>query len=87
MTMNAFHPDYVQTHMPDFMSNFRRESHAITEGKKAAARPRKTRELDGQIQAEALSSPAKRKKRTTYPAPRIDLAPRQYRTYSKAGAK
>jgi hypothetical protein len=41
MTMNAFHPQYVQTHMPEFIANFRRESHAITEGKKAAAKPRK----------------------------------------------
>jgi len=85
--MNAFHPQYVQTHMPEFMANFRRESHAITEGKKAAARPRKTRESAGQQQAAPLSSFPKTKKRTTYPAPRIDLAPRQYYTFSKAGAK
>ncbi len=55
MTMNAFHPAYVQTYMPEFMANFRRESHAITEGKKAAARPRKTRESAGQHQSQAAS--------------------------------
>jgi hypothetical protein len=81
MTMNAFDPAYVQTHMPEFMANFRRESHAITEGKKAAARPRKTRESAGQQQAAPLSSFPKTKKAS------INLEPRQYYTFSKAGAK
>lgn len=81
MTMNAFHPQYVQTYMPEFMANFRRESHAITEGKKAAARPRKNRQSDGQHHAAPLSDFPKTKKAS------VNLEPRQYYTFSKAGSE
>lgn len=78
--INAFHPLFVTVHMPEFMSDLRKESHAITEGKKAAAKPRKTRESDGQNGVATLASFPKTK-------PRVDLTPREFRTWSKAGAK
>lgn len=80
-TINAFHPMYVHTHMPDFVREFRRTSGAITEGKKAAAKPRKTRQSAGQSGKAPLSDFPKTQ------SSRIDLTLRQYNTYRKAGAK
>jgi hypothetical protein len=34
--INAFHPDYVKTYMPEFMSSIRTESTQTQNGKKAA---------------------------------------------------
>ena len=46
MTINAFHPDYVKTHMPDFLSKVQIESTqyangVINGGKSKAAREAK----------------------------------------------
>jgi len=34
MTINAFHPSYVQTYMPQFMSAIRKEADQTANGKK-----------------------------------------------------
>ena len=34
MTINAFHPAYVETYMPEFMSVIRKEASQIANGKK-----------------------------------------------------
>lgn len=35
--MNAFHPDYVKTYMPEFLSTIRSESAAKVNGQKSGA--------------------------------------------------
>jgi len=44
MIINAFHPAYVQTYMPEFMSTIRKESEAKLNGQKFGATARATRE-------------------------------------------
>lgn len=79
--INAFHPLYVCVHMPEFISGIRKDANAVMEGKKAASKPRKTRESDGQNGVSTIASFPKTK------SDRIDLAPREFYTYSKEGAK
>jgi hypothetical protein len=44
MTINAFHPLYVQTHMPEFMSKMRIESNQYTHGVINGGKSKATRE-------------------------------------------
>lgn len=43
-TINAFHPDYVKTHMPQFLTTLRKESKQTEDGKVSAAKPKVNRE-------------------------------------------
>jgi len=76
---NAFSPDYVKTHMPEFLSKIRKESDAHINGVRSGIIARATRESDGKTKASPLSDFPKTK--------RVSLEPRQLYTYSKAGAK
>jgi hypothetical protein len=72
--INAFHPDYVKTYMPEFMSDLRIHSaqHAqgvINGGKSKAAKEAKNKA--------AFTTNTKSKK--------VDLAVKDYYTFSKAG--
>ena len=42
--MNCFHPDYVKTHMPEFMLSIRKEEKQRLNGLETGQRGRKTRE-------------------------------------------
>jgi hypothetical protein len=42
--MNAFHPDYIRTFYPQFLSDFRAEAHQISQGKVNGQKARHTRE-------------------------------------------
>jgi hypothetical protein len=42
--MNAFHPDYIRTYHPQFLSNVRIESNQIEQGKVNGKKARHTRE-------------------------------------------
>jgi hypothetical protein len=77
MSINAFHPDYVQTYMPQFLSTIRSESAAKENGKKFGIMARATRESDGRAKTSALSDFPKTK--------RVSLAPTEFFIYSKAG--
>jgi len=44
MTVNAFHPAYVSTYMPEFLSSIRSEAAAKANGEKYGSMARATRE-------------------------------------------
>ena len=77
--MNAFHPKYIETHMPEFLTNIRKEADAKANGLKFGTLARATRESDGTTKSSPLSDFPKTK--------RVSLEPRQFYTYTKAGAK
>ena len=76
--MNAFHPKYIETHMPDFMEKVRAEAAATANGIKSGITARASRESDGRTTVSALSD---------FPKTKPSLEPREFRIYSKAGAK
>jgi hypothetical protein len=76
--INAFHVDYVQTYMPEFMSKIRAESAAKLNGEKFGAKSRATRE-NVSTSVNTISTFPKTK--------RVSLAPTEFMTYSRAGTK
>ena len=78
MPINAFSPDYVRTHMPDFLSKIRKESEAMANGVKFGTMARATRESDGSKPRDLSQFPKTK---------RVSLEPKQFHTYSKAGTK
>jgi hypothetical protein len=76
---NAFSPNYVKTHMPEFLTTIRKEANAKANGVKYGTLARATRESDGSTKVSPLSDFPKTK--------RVSLEPLAFRTYSKAGAK
>jgi hypothetical protein len=77
-TMNAFHPKYIETYMPDFMKKVRAEAAATANGIKSGITARASRESDGSTTVSPLSD---------FPKTKPSLQPREFRVYSKAGAK
>lgn len=77
MTINCFHPDYVSTYMPEFMSSIRKEAAQKANGQKYGTMARATRESDGTMKSSPLSDFPKTK--------RISLEPTEFFTYAKAG--
>lgn len=68
--VNAFHPDYVKTYMPEFLSSLKVESMYKQKGEALSKSVSKTRS-EG---------------RTTYiDTQGIALAPKEFHTFSKAG--
>jgi hypothetical protein len=76
--MNAFHPDYVKTYMPEFISTIRKESAAKENGRKSGIIARATRESDGKAKTSSLSDFPKTKSR-------VSTAVTEFHVYSKAG--
>ena len=70
--INAFHPDYVKTYMPEFLSGIRIESAQQANGVINGGKSKKVRE-------------AKNKSANTISTKKVDLAVKQYFTFSKAG--
>lgn len=88
MTINAFHPDFMKTHMPDFMKDFR--THEANRQAAAAvssyvAKQRKVKPSHGTVfgisnKVTEVSTPAYMHR------PKADLIKRkEYHTYAKAG--
>ena len=76
MTINCFHPDYVQTYMPEFLSTIRSESAAKLNGEKYGARSRAVRE-NASVTVNTISVFPKTK--------RVSLKPTDFLVYSRAG--
>jgi len=75
--LNAFHPQYVETFMPEFMSTIRKESDAKLNGQKYGTLARSTRESDGRTKTSPLSDFPKTK--------RVSIERTDFFVYSKAG--
>jgi hypothetical protein len=75
--LNAFHPQYVETFMPEFMSTIRKESDAKLNGQKYGTLARSTRESDGRAKTSPLSDFPKTK--------RVSIERTDFFVYSKAG--
>jgi len=91
MTINAFHPDFMKTYMPDFMKDFR--THEANRQAAAAVssyvtKKRRTTPSHGTVfgiseKVKAVTAPAHMHR----PKSREDMIKRtEYHTYSKAGA-
>ena len=78
-TINAFHPKYIETYMPDLMAKVRTEAAQKANGVKSGIIARATRESDGRANTSPLSSFPKTK--------RVSIEPTTFHIYSKAGAK
>jgi len=74
--INAFHPDYVKTYMPEFMSAIRLEATQIANGVIAGGKSKAAREAKGSKTVNTVN---------LNPKPKFDIAPRTYHTYAKAG--
>ena len=79
--INAFHPDYVKTHMPEFMTEVRTSARQEEAGKSVRNYLDKRRKTEpshgtffGMSDKEASMSPKE-----------MMLKPTEYHTYSKAG--
>jgi hypothetical protein len=76
--INAFHPDYVKTYMPEFLTGMQQDAQRIEAGKtlsKHVTEKRKTDPLHGFVHG--VSKAAKPLK--------VDIAPREFYVFSKAG--
>ena len=78
MTINAFHPAYVQTYMPEFLSTIRSESAAKLNGQKFGAKGRATRENASDKEYSSITMFPKAKAR-------VSLEPTDFYVYSRAG--
>jgi len=74
--INAFHPSYVQTYMPEFLSTIRSESAAKANGEKFGSKSRATRE-NASVTVNTISAFPKTK--------RVSTAPTEFLIYSRAG--
>lgn len=76
--INAFHPDYVKTYMPEFLTGVQQDAQRIEAGKtlsKHVTEKRKTNPLHGFVHG--VSKAAKPLK--------VDLTPREFHVFNKAG--
>jgi len=87
--INAFHPDFMKTHMPDFMKDFR--THEANRNAAAAVSSYVTRQRKVKPSHGTVFGISEKVKAVTAPAhmhrPKaVDLNRTEYHTYSKAGA-
>jgi len=75
--MNAFHPDYVETYMPEFLSKIRIESAQHANGVINGGKSRATRESVRGKNVDTISTFPKTK--------RVSLQPTDFLIYSRAG--
>lgn len=76
--MNAFHPDYVKTYMPEFLSQIKKEADAKANGEKFGSKSRATREtIHGKTVNTINAFPKTRA--------RVLLAPTEFHIFQKAG--
>lgn len=74
--INAFHPQYVETYMPEFLSSIRSESAAKENGQKYGSLSRATRE-NASVTVNTINAFPKTK--------RVSLKPTEFIVYSRAG--
>ena len=96
--INAFHPDYVKTHMPEFLAHVKQQNkYEISSQNMANLTVRKriqsvkkplhvmrAPERD-MTMAEVMDELAEMKRKKLSAKQRIDLAPRDFNIYSRAG--
>jgi hypothetical protein len=75
--INAFHPAYVATHMPEFMTKMRKDANMTESGSFYGSRSRATRESVSGTSVNTITQFPKTK--------RVSLAPKQVFYFSKAG--
>ena len=75
--MNAFHPDYVETYMPEFLSKIRIESAQQANGVINGGKSRATRESVRGKNVDTISAFPKTK--------RVSTQPTEFLIYSRAG--
>lgn len=76
--MNAFHPDYVKTYMPEFLSSIRLEEQQRKNGEKFGSKSRVTRESVHGKTVNTINVFPKTKAR-------VSLEVTEFHVYSKAG--
>jgi hypothetical protein len=77
--VNAFSPEYVKTHMPQFLSKLQSESAREATGSISGTKSRAVRESVHGKNVDSISVFPKTQARS------IDLTPRDFKTYSRAG--
>jgi hypothetical protein len=75
--LNCFHPDYVKTYMPEFLSTIRIESAQHANGVINGGKSRATREAVRGKNVDTIGAFPKTK--------RVSLAPTDFHIYQKAG--
>lgn len=78
MTVNAFHPDYVKTYMPQFLCTIRVESSQYSNGVINGGKSRASREAVRGKNVDTISAFPKTKAR-------VSLERTDFHVYSKAG--
>lgn len=84
MTLNAFHPDYIKTHEPDLMKDFRTHQANREEREEKKLKVNKvplktvTRSLSVKISKDQAKLDLERRKQMT-------IAPKDFHIYQKAG--
>lgn len=78
--INAFHPDYVKTYMPEFLSSIRTEETQKANGIIAGGKAKATREAVSKGAFTISQFP-----KTKAKVKKVDLKPKDYFTFQKAG--
>ena len=76
--INAFHPDYVKTYMPEFLSSIRLEATQKSNGQVNGAKAKATRESVNKGAFTISQFPKTKSKK-------VDLKVKEFFTYAKAG--
>ena len=76
--MNAFHPEYVKTYMPEFITQIRTESTQYSNGVIAGGKSKASREAIHGKKVNSISAFPKTKAR-------VSIAVTEFHVYSKAG--
>lgn len=77
MSINAFHPAYVETYMPEFLSKIRVESSQYSNGVINGGKSRASRESAGKSVNTITAFPKTKA--------RVSLAPTEFLIFSRAG--
>lgn len=77
--INAFHPLYIKTYMPELLIKLKTEEAQKLNGIRSGSMARATRESDGTTKTSPLSDFPKTK--------RVSLEPTEFHIFSRAGVK
>jgi len=100
--INAFHPDYVKTHMPEFLAHVKQQNKYELTSQSMANLTIKKRTQDKTIPLHVMIAPKRKvgkdmtmaqvmdelaeiKQKKLSAKQRVDLAPRDFKIYSRAG--
>jgi hypothetical protein len=96
--INCFHPDYVKTHMPEFLAHIKKQNkHELSSQSMDSLTIRKRTQGDAKplhvmrapernmTMAQVMDELAEMKRKKLSAQQRIDLAPREFNIYSRAG--